>query len=433
MASHRSFDTRVVSAPLGAGIDIVAQTCRAYTSEDLVIRADAYKGVSRKDRALWKHLREQPSLIASLGRIPLIGNKARRLAERLVYHLPSRYPHRKQTAWTRRLVEFYYLLQNQGLGRDLINRLAEHPRPLITSSPVIAFSAEVHHYPKPIYLVCHSADPSRVWAPLEPARTRIRWIVPTQMAEERLRAYGVPATHILHFGFPLPHWSVSSKKLHADVDARITRLDPERIFHPHKKQARTERPLSLAIIADSGWRTHDLLRLLEGASKAIRNGTLILHLFLGTDMKRAASMQSMARNRLLHRYIGSSIMIHAHADEAIVFRSFTSLMPSIDVLWTAPNSWVFYAGLGIPLIVQPPVGEHEEAQYAWVRGIQAGLPPLELETLSEWILDWKRSGGLARLAWNGYGSAASMGYERLLHTLEGKRPDEEPLHGTIPE
>ena len=433
MATRRSFDAWVVSAPLGRGVDTIAQACRPFARNGEILRADRYAGIPSRDQALWTHLQEQPSLLSSLGGIPVIGPSLRRLTERFVHRLPPRYPQREQAAWTRRLVEFYYFLQTQGLGRDFVQQLAETPAPLVTSSQVMAFSAEVHNYPGPIYLICHTADPSRAWAPLEPAHTRIQWIVPTQMAEERLQAYGVPAANIHHFGLPLSPYSVSSKGLHSDVEARISRLDPERIFRPHKKQTRTQRPLSLGVIADSGWRTHDLLRLLEGAGKAIRSGELIIHVFVGTDLARARSIEAIARNQTLHRHLGSSIVVHAHEDAGVAFQSFTKLIPEMDVLWTAPNPWVFYVGMGLPVIIQPPIGGQEEARYAWVRGVQAGLPPLELETLSEWLMDWKRSGGLARLAWNGYGSAPSMGYERLKELLHGKQPHEEPLHATIPE
>jgi hypothetical protein len=48
-------------------------------------------------------------------------------------------------------------------------------------------------------------------------------------------------------------------------------------------------------------------------------------------------------------------------------------------------------------------------------------------------MDWKQSGGLARLAWNGYGAAPSIGLERLKDLIAGKHPHNEPLHATIPE
>ncbi len=434
MATRRSFDAWVVSAPLGKGVDIIAQACRDFSHDNRILRADRYAGIPARDRKLWDHLQEQPTFVASLSRIPVIGSTLRRLTEQFVHRLPSRYPQRDQANWNRRLIEFYYYLQHQHLGRDFIQHLSKNPLPLITSSQVLAFSAEVHGYPAPIYLICHAADPSRAWAPLEPAHTHIRFLVPTKMAEERLQAYGVPAERIHHFGFPFAAGSISRKGLHADVEARIARLDPEHVFRPQKKQAaHRHQPLSLGLVADSGWRTHDLIRLMQGAGKAIRNGELIIHLFTGSDLARARSIEAIVRNQTLHRHLGSSLIVHTHENETVAFASFTEALPTIDVLWTAPNPWVFYTGLGLPIIAQPPIGGQEEARYAWLRGVQAGLPPLELETLSEWLSDWKRSGGLARMAWNGYGSAPSLGYERLQALLQGKHPHEEPLHATIPE
>jgi hypothetical protein len=424
----------VVSAPLGQGIDLIAESCRDLAPNKTIVRADNYQGMPRRDRALWAHLQEAPSFLASLGSIPLIGSSLQRLTQRFVHKLPARYPQREQSHWNRRLVEFYYYLQHQGLGRDLIEQLSRQALPLITSSPVVAFSAEVHAYPGPIYLVCHAADPARVWAPLEPTHTRIQWIVPTHMAEERLQAYGVPSTKIHHFGLPLSHLSVSKKGLASDVEARIQRLDPEHIFRAHKsRKTVSSRPLALGIVADQGWRTHDLAKLLEGCGKALRNGTLSLHVFVGNDTRRGQSIEAVARNQLVHRHLGSSLVIHVHNEASLAFQSFTKALPDLDVLWSSASPWVFYSSLGLPVIVQSPIGGQEEARHAWLRGVQAGLPPLEPETASEWLMDWKQSGGLARLAWNGYGAAPSIGLERLKDLIAGKHPHNEPLHATIPE
>lgn len=423
----------VVSAPLGKGIDIVAQACRPLAGDIGVIRADRHPGNSRRERALWAKLQERPSFLASLGTIPVVGQRLKKATERFIHRLPSRYAQGGHQGWNRRLVEFYYYLQNQDLGKEFIQELARNPLPLITSSPVIAFSAEVHAYPGPIILVSHAADPSRTWASLEPRQTRIQHIVATQMAEDRLKAYGVPATNIHHFGLPLAESAVSSKGLLQDVERRVHALDPGHIFRPQTKRHATARPLTLGLIVENDWRTTELLRLFDGTSRAVRAGELVIHLFTGTDTARARSIEALVRNKTLHRHLGSSLVVHTHDNETQAFESFAQALPDMDLLWTTPNPWVFYAGLGIPVIVQPPVGGQEEARYAWVRGVQAGLPPLELQTAGDWLLDWKRSGGLARLAWNGYGSAPSMGLTRLKQLIEGKHPHDEKLHATIPE
>lgn len=424
----------VISAPLGKGTDLIAQACSSLASTDSIIRADQYPTIPRSDRALWTHLQERPSFISSLRAVPFIGPSLQRYAQRFADQLPSRYSGQEHLAWNRRLVEFYYYLQNKHLGKDLIQRLSsDEAIPLITGSPVVAFAAEVHQYAGPIFLICHTADPSRAWAPLEPTHTRIQWIVPTKMAEERLQSYGVPVTQIHHTGFPLASSAISNHGLATDVEARLARLDPEHIFRKATRAHNSSRPLSLGVIADNGWRTHDLIKLIYGAQKAVRSGELILHLFTGTDVARGRSLEAITRNHQLHRHLGSSIRLHTHATEQVAFESFTRLFPEIDVLWSAPSPWVFYTGLGIPLIIEQPVGPQEEARHAWVRGIQAGLPPLEKETLSEWILDWKRSGGLARLGWNGYGSAPSIGLARLSSLIKGKSVNDESAHATIPE
>ena len=435
LAASNATDARawVISAPLGKGLDLVSAACESLAAEHTLIRADQYPGIPRRDAHAWSLLQEQASILSSIASLPFIGSTLQRWLERALHKLPPRYPRHQDPFWTRRLIEFYYYLQMKGLGYDLIHRLAEEAaRPLITSSPVLAFAAEVHGYPGQIFLACHTADPSRAWAPLEPEQTRIHWIVPTQTAEQRLQSYGVPSSHVHHFGFPLSTNAISPKGLHADINARIARLDPHHVFRAQKEH-HADKPLNLALIADTGWRTHDLVTFVKGASAAIRANQLVLHIFTGANQVRTRLMEAIIQNQGLRRYLGSSLLLHAGSDEHIAYHAFVRLMPQIDLVWSVASPWVFYTGLGLPFIVQPPVGGQEEARYAWLRGIQAGLAPLELETMSEWLLDWKRSGGLARLAWNGYGAAPSEGFQRLNDLLQGKHPHEEALHATIPE
>src|SRR5262245_59473071 len=72
-----------------------------------------------------------------------------------------------------------------------------------------------------------------MWAPLEPARTRIHYFAPSARAQRRLRAYGVPAERIEVTGFPLPHELLGGPELRGlqrNLAARLVRLDPEGSF-----------------------------------------------------------------------------------------------------------------------------------------------------------------------------------------------------------
>ena len=128
----------------------------------------------------------------------------------------------------------YHLIEREGLGKHLIDKLAARDhRPLISTFFVPAFAAEVHGYPGDIYCVCCDADVSRAWAPLDPKRSRIRYIAPNGRVVERLKLYGVKENQIFLTGFPLPKQNIGGPEstiVKKDLAARIARLDPNRIF-----------------------------------------------------------------------------------------------------------------------------------------------------------------------------------------------------------
>src|SRR5438309_624565 len=77
------------------------------------------------------------------------------------------------------------------------------------------------------------SDINRVWAPMHPATTRIRYFAPSTRVVRRLIAYGVPRERITLTGFPLPHELVGGHSLaaaKANLLRRLARLDVEGIF-----------------------------------------------------------------------------------------------------------------------------------------------------------------------------------------------------------
>ena len=89
-----------------------------------------------------------------------------------------------------------------------------------------------------------------------------------------------------------------------------------------------------------------------------------------------------------------------------------------DVLWTKPSELVFYAGLGIPLLLAPPVGIHESYNLRWVRENGAGLKQRDPRVVGERIQDHLSDGNLAAAAWAGYRRLPNRGLYRITDRLE---------------
>ena len=72
------------------------------------------------------------------------------------------------------------------------------------------------------------------------------------------------------------------------------------------------------------------------------------------------------------------------------------------MLWTKPSELCFYAALGIPIVMSPPLGAHEVRNQEVVMKVSAGQRQEDPRAAAEWLGDWSRNGLLAFNAFNGY-------------------------------
>src|SRR5438093_6554830 len=117
-----------------------------------------------------------------------------------------------------------------GAGRALAAHLRATGAPLLATFYAAPILAELHGGER-LHCVVTDADVNRVWAPPDPARSRIRYYVPSEPALRRIESYGVAPERIRLTGFPLPHELVGGRKmtpLKANLAARLGRLDPGR-------------------------------------------------------------------------------------------------------------------------------------------------------------------------------------------------------------
>ena len=93
---------------------------------------------------------------------------------------------------------------------------------------------------------------------------------------------------------------------------------------------------------------------------------------------------------------------------------FNRALRETDVLWTKPSELSFYCALGIPIILAPSVGVHENMNRNWLREIHAGVKPSgPLEYTDEWLIDLRDNGRLASAAWDGFLNARKLGTYKI--------------------
>jgi hypothetical protein len=134
----------------------------------------------------------------------------------------------------------------------------------------------------------------------------------------------------------------------------------------------------------------------------LRSGELHLTLVAGSraDVKRRFEQQ--IEKSQLGELVGTRLNVLFEEDTERYFERFDSLLATTDILWTKPSELVFYAGLGIPLLLSEPVGIHEAYNRRFARENGAALKQRDPSVIAERLRELLEDGHFATAAWAGY-------------------------------
>jgi UDP-N-acetylglucosamine:LPS N-acetylglucosamine transferase len=400
-----------------------------------VLQVDRAPLVASGEERLWGRVRRTYEGVSRLSQVPWVGAPLRRALE-AVTDIPGLYPYRDLSAPTRGVHTLDRLVRRRGLGRGLVAELRRTGAPLLTtfySPAIVADAAGLER----IYCVATDSDLNRIWAPAEPRRTRIHYLVPTRRAARRLRSYGVPEDRITFTGFPLPDALVggpSLATLEANLAARVVRLDPagefrrsvpEELAHflgalPSEEEGRP--PLLTFAVGGAGAQAGMAAELLPGFRRALEEGALRICLVAGVRADVEARFREIVRRAGMESLLGGALEILLAPTFREYYDRFNALLARTDVLWTKPSELTFYGALGIPLVLAPPVGVHERYNRRWARESGAGLKQRDARFASEWLADWLADGVLAAAAWAGYMRLPKFGLYRILEAVGAAPP-----------
>jgi len=411
----------------------------AYALKDLgagqVICANNYHGIPKEDRNLWRETCKLYETVSRLKNIPVFGPVVFDAMDHF-QQIEHFYPRRDLSKPNLQVCQNYLFIK-RGLGKHLIERLALSPLPIVATFFTIAQAADFYNYPEEIYCVTTDADISRSWAPMDPKKSRIKYFASNGRVVERLKLYGVREDHIYLTGFPLPKECIGGASAHIlkeDLMQRICHLDPRGIFIEHYKKTiaaeiggiyckkRTAlRPLTiLYTVGGAGAQKSLGVEIIKSLSKRILRCEVRLILMAGVRREVARYFTESATRLGLKRMIGNGIMIPFYKERAEYFAGFNQWLSQTDILWTKPSELSFYCGLGLPIIMSPPIGSQEKFNQIWLQYLGAGVPQNDPRYTDEWLFDWIFSGGIARHAWNGYIEAPTHGTYRIEDHMLGR-------------
>ena len=141
---------------------------------------------------------------------------------------------------------------------------------------------------------------------------------------------------------------------------------------------------SAAVSADAVWFDHHTHRGRRAASTACTTADVVVGVWSDHDWPSAANAEVLAET---------------------------------DLLWTKPSELTFFAALGLPLIVAPPVGVHEACNRRWAEEWGAALPQGDPAHAAEWLDDWLEDGVLAAAAWAGFQHLPNRGLYRIVEEM----------------
>lgn len=415
----------VVAVSMGYGHQRTAYPLRKFAFGGEIINANSYKGIPEKDKKIWESTRKFYEFISKFKRVPLIGEIVFSLYDKF-QKIPSFYPRRDLSKPTFALKKIFSLIE-KGWGRDLIKKLNRRPLPLVTTFFTPAFMAEVFGYSGDIFCVICDADISRSWVSLNSQKSKIKYFAPDSWVVSRLELYGVKKENILLTGFPLPPENIGTEKLEilkSDLGYRLLNLDTERKYSQQYKfltgkhigslPQKPDHPLTIMFsIGGAGAQKEIAIDFVKSLAGKIKTGELRVILSAGVREKVKEHFLEEIKKLGLENNLQKNIEIIFEKEIGSYFEKFNQKLRKTDILWTKPSELSFYAGLGLPILIAPPIGSQEGFNRKWLLRTGAGVLQKNPKYANQWLFDYLESGRFAEAAIQGFIEVEKLGSYKI--------------------
>jgi hypothetical protein len=413
----------VVSADMGYGHQRAVFPLKDI-AEGGLITVGKNDGSDAKEQKSWKRILNAYESLSRTRGIPFIGKPIFSMFDTMM-HIPEFYPMRNLSRTTYQ-VNLLEKTINSGLCSGMMEKISTKQLPLVTSYFAPSIAADMHGY-EPVFCIICDADINRVWVAKQPWDSHINFFAPCGKAAQRLRSYGVPEERIFLTGFPLP-LDLLGKNLatiKSDVGQRLCYLDPNNRFWPNYRKGvehflgrknctcRNKRSLTITYsVGGAGAQMEIGRRIAISMKERLRNGTVRLNLVAGTRPEVFSYFHDVKTE------IGSDTLRVLYAETRDeYFQQFNSAIRETDILWTKPSELSFYAGLGIPIIMTPPIGSQERFNRQWLYEIHAAAPQKDPDFTDQWLFEMLNAGRLADMAWSGFLKARKLGTAKIMEVL----------------
>lgn len=415
----------IIAADMGLGHQRAAYPLKELGG-NLVLTAGAIQYSTPKENKLWVRMRRAYEGISRMNHIPVIGGFLFGLLDKLEEITPY-YPFRDLSTPTMQVLYLDSLIR-KGLGKTMIDLVRLSELPIVSTFFAIALAADYLNYPK-VYLIVTDTDINRIWVAKNAHKSNIIYLAPCGHALRRLKAYGVPDERIFLTGFPLPKENLGGPNLEIlklDLAQRLIYLDPSQQFWSlHRVEVehylgaencvnRSHRILTLTFAVGGAGAQKEIGReILLSLKPKILGGEIRVNLISGVRREIHNYFRKCVTEFGLEDKLGTGVNILYAATKDEYFRRFNLILRTTDILWTKPSELSFYCGLGIPIIIAPPLGSHEHYNKKWLIQHRAGIAQEDPSVCCEWLFDLLNDGRLAQAAWDGFLNTRKCGTYKI--------------------
>jgi hypothetical protein len=421
MDVHNGSSPIIVAVEMGYGHLRAANTIAESLGTE-VMRLDLPPLAGPGEAAFWYGIRKFYNGLSQACDWPVAGAAAQAILEKITEIAPLR--QHKNTEPLPLLAHLADSLSGTVVGRRLRAMAAE--KSILATYPAAAMAA-VHAPGARVFCLATDTDLNRAWAPSHATNACIDYLAPVSRVVDRLRSFGVPDQRIHLTGFPLPAKLIAHTE--SSLARRLHKLDPALVFRNRADRAAASfiqdlpqpssmKPIVMTIaIGGAGGQLRHVSQILKSVRKQILAGKLSLNLVAGTRADVAETLRNIVQNAGLSLGKNRGVEILFATEYKVYFRLFEDCLAATDLLWTKPSELVFYAALGLPMLLAPPLGGQEHANRDWLLSHHAALDAGNPATLDQRLEDLLAAGELCGVAWNGYSRLDRDGFNRINELL----------------
>lgn len=423
----------VISVDMGYG-----HQRAAYPLKDIaykrILTANNDQIISEKERKMWNRSRNFYELISRVKEMPILGKILFYFFDKFLSISPL-FPFRDLSKASIATLYFKRQILKKGLCDSLIEYIRKKDIPIITTHFIPALACSYHGL-KNIFCVVTDTDINRVWVIDKPEDSKIKYLVPCEHVVHRLREYGIKDKDIILTGFPLPKENIgglSCSIIKKDLGLRLANLDPNKIYiskykgHLRRNLGRnfknnSSRPLTLTYMVGGAGAEKDIgLKMIKSLKDKIVKKKVIVNLVAGTRLDVKSHFEDKVKKMGLIRCLGSTINIIFALNKKDYFSYLNEKLHTTDIIWSKPSEVSFYTALGLPIIIAPPVGAHENFNKEWLEHIGSGFVQKDPSFTDDWLFYWLENGRLAEAAWEGFAEARSVGIYNIEKALFARK------------